>query len=76
MIGSDRFARLMTGSRMLVGDGCRRSGLVKAMILECRYCAFEPEDQLSTPVRCPKCHGCSWNRYPRPGQILMSVDRN
>jgi predicted Zn-ribbon and HTH transcriptional regulator len=63
-------------ARLLVGSGCRRSGPVLPMILECSQCAFEPADQVSPPARCPKCHGSSWIRYPRRGALLLNASRN
>ena len=43
--------------------------------LECTRCGFEPEDQYSQSQRCPKCHGFSWRRVPRPGGLLAAVSR-
>ncbi len=43
--------------------------------LQCRCCGFEPEQSITAPRICPKCHGKSWERYTRPGSILDNADR-
>lgn len=44
-------------------------------ILQCSSCGFEPEDMVSPPHTCPKCHGHSWERFARPGSILANAER-
>jgi predicted Zn-ribbon and HTH transcriptional regulator len=44
--------------------------------LQCRACGFEPEDVVTPPRLCPKCHGKSWERYARPGSILDNALRS
>jgi Zn finger protein HypA/HybF involved in hydrogenase expression len=43
--------------------------------LQCRCCGFEPENAVSAPKHCPKCHSNSWERYARPGSILDNARR-
>lgn len=43
--------------------------------LQCRSCGFEPEEAVTPPRLCPKCHGESWERYARPGSILDNAGR-
>ena len=43
--------------------------------IQCRCCGFEPEDAVTAPRLCPKCHGNSWERYTRPGSILDNANR-
>jgi rubrerythrin len=43
--------------------------------LQCRCCGFEPEDVVSAPTVCPKCHSKSWERFARPGSILDNATR-
>jgi predicted Zn-ribbon and HTH transcriptional regulator len=76
MIHGDRFAQMMDRRRILLGDGCRRSGPLLPHILECSQCAFEPPDQITPPAKCPKCHGSAWIRYPRRTALLFNADRN
>jgi hypothetical protein len=50
----------------------------KVMIfqLQCRCCGFEPEDVVTPPRNCPKCHGTSWERFAKPGSILDNANRH
>lgn len=43
--------------------------------LQCRSCGFEPEDVVTPPRVCPKCHSESWERFARPGSILGNANR-
>lgn len=43
--------------------------------LQCRQCGFEPDEAVTAPRLCPKCHGKSWERFTRPGGILDNADR-
>lgn len=43
--------------------------------VQCRMCSFEPEDVLSPPRVCPKCHSQSWERFARPGSLLQNANR-
>jgi hypothetical protein len=44
--------------------------------LQCRSCGYEPEGAVTAPRICPKCHGETWERYPRPGSILDNAERH
>ncbi len=48
---------------------------VKVFQLQCRQCGFEPDDPVTTPKLCPKCHSQSWERFTRPGSILNNAER-
>jgi hypothetical protein len=48
---------------------------VAVVIVQCRCCGFEPDEAVVPPPICPKCHGRSWERIPRPGGILKNADR-
>jgi len=41
--------------------------------LQCRSCGFEPDDVVTIPRACPKCHAQSWERFTRPGSILENA---
>ena len=43
--------------------------------LQCRGCGHEPENIVTPPRLCPKCHGESWERFARPGSILDNAIR-
>ncbi len=43
--------------------------------LQCRSCGFEPEDVVVPPDMCPKCHAKSWERFAKPGSILVNAER-
>ena len=43
--------------------------------LACRSCGFTPENVVTPPRVCPKCHGESWERFAMPGSILKNADR-
>jgi hypothetical protein len=43
--------------------------------MQCRACGFEPEDVVTAPRLCPKCHGEAWERFARPGSILDNATR-
>jgi len=44
--------------------------------LECRSCGYEPDDVVTAPRLCPKCHANSWERTTRPGSILENANRD
>jgi hypothetical protein len=44
--------------------------------LQCRMCGFEPDDAVTPPRRCPKCHGSAWERFAFPRAMLMVADRD
>jgi Zn finger protein HypA/HybF involved in hydrogenase expression len=48
---------------------------VAIFVLQCRSCGFEPENVVSAPRLCPKCHSQSWERFTRPGSILENANR-
>lgn len=60
-------------------DCDRKSGPFKRMPtspirIECRTCAFEPEDQLELPrTPCPKCRSNAWRRSFPPGALLLGA---
>lgn len=44
---------------------------VRAYIIQCRVCGFDPEDQSGFPKgRCPKCNADAWERLYKPGYYL------
>lgn len=43
--------------------------------MQCRSCGFEPEQAVTAPRICPKCHAKSWERFARPGSILANAAR-
>ena len=43
--------------------------------LQCRCCGYEPEDTVTAPKVCPKCHGETFERFARPGSILENANR-
>ena len=43
--------------------------------LQCRCCGYEPENVVSAPKVCPKCHGETFERFARPGSILENANR-
>jgi rubrerythrin len=43
--------------------------------LQCRSCGFEPDDVVTAPRVCPKCHSESWERFAKPGSILANAKR-
>jgi hypothetical protein len=43
--------------------------------LQCRSCGFEPEDAITRPRRCPKCHGSAWERFAFPRSLLTTAER-
>jgi uncharacterized OB-fold protein len=43
--------------------------------VQCRSCGFEPEQVVTPPRMCPKCHGTSWERFAKPGSILNNAER-
>jgi hypothetical protein len=43
--------------------------------MQCRSCGYEPDDVVTVPKLCPKCHGESWERFARPGSILDNANR-
>ena len=72
-IGMDRFAS--TGHFATYDPFLRSPERVAVFQLQCRSCGFEPEDVVVAPRLCPKCHGESWERFARPGSILMNANR-
>lgn len=44
--------------------------------IQCRSCGYEPEDVVTPPQVCPKCHSKSWERFARPGSILDNAMRS
>ena len=48
---------------------------VQIFQLQCRSCGFEPDDPVTAPRLCPKCHGESWERFAKPGSILENANR-
>jgi len=48
---------------------------VAIFTLQCGRCGYEPDDVVSVPHACPKCHGDTWERFVRPGSILENADR-
>ena len=58
-------------------DPCQHGASQRVMVfqLQCRSCGFEPEDVVSAPRLCPKCHSAAWERFTRPGSILDNADR-
>lgn len=43
--------------------------------VQCHACGYEPEDVVTPPRVCPKCHGESWDRFAKPGSILDNANR-
>ncbi len=72
-IGMDRFAS--TGHFATYDPFQRSVERVAVFQLQCRSCGFEPEDVVVAPKLCPKCHGESFERFARPGSILMNANR-
>jgi hypothetical protein len=48
---------------------------VEVVKVQCRCCGFEPEDVITPPRNCPKCHSRSWERFAKPGGTLLCADR-
>ncbi len=48
---------------------------LKVFELQCHSCGFTPENTVTPPRLCPKCHGNAWERFARPGSILSNADR-
>jgi predicted Zn-ribbon and HTH transcriptional regulator len=73
-IGMERFAS--TG-HFATYDPFAATASARVMVfqLQCRRCGFEPEDAVTAPKFCPKCHGESWERFARPGSILENANR-
>ncbi|HEY7089859.1 MAG TPA: hypothetical protein VH518_17305 [Tepidisphaeraceae bacterium] len=44
-------------------------------VVQCRLCGFEPEETVVPPRLCPKCHGQSWERFAKPGSLLINAER-
>ena len=59
--------RAMRGNRV---DWSTRD-LRPVYVTECHYCGFRPADP---PRICPKCHGSTWDRFPRPGSLLERAE--
>jgi Zn finger protein HypA/HybF involved in hydrogenase expression len=51
-------------------------GRVAIFQLQCHSCGYEPDESVTAPRLCPKCHGKTWERYARPGSILNNADRH
>ena len=43
--------------------------------VQCGTCGHEPEDPMSPPRKCPKCHERHWERFTLPGSILDNAER-
>lgn len=52
----------------------RREARPAMFLMQCRACGFQPDNEIVPPNVCPKCHGSSWERMPRPGSILEFAD--
>ena len=48
---------------------------VEVVKVQCRCCGFEPEDAVTPPRICPKCHSRAWERFAKPGGTLHYADR-
>ena len=59
-----------TGHLASYDPGRRVLAPAEAVVLQCRYCGFEPADVVIPPKCCPKCYGGSWERFGRAGNIL------
>jgi hypothetical protein len=72
-ISMERFG---SEGRFATYDPCT-AGVARTAIfqLQCRCCGFEPENVLTPPRLCPKCHSESWERFARPGSILENANR-
>jgi rubrerythrin len=55
-----------------VNSSSQRSAIFQ---LQCRSCGYEPEDVVTAPRLCPKCHSKAWERFARPGSILDNAAR-
>ena len=53
-------------------QGTQRAAM---FVIQCRLCGFEPEDAVVAPPVCPKCHGQSWERFAKPGSLLVNAER-
>jgi hypothetical protein len=53
----------------------RNISRIAIFTLQCRNCGFEPENAVTAPKHCPKCHGESFERFARPGSILENANR-
>lgn len=71
-IGMDRFA---SEGHFATYDPFKAPERAMIFQVQCRSCGFEPEDVVVPPRCCPKCHGESWERYAKPGSILVNADR-
>jgi hypothetical protein len=68
--------QLMTGKGLTRFDPYQTAvGRTTVFSVQCRMCSYEPEHPLHPPKICPKCHGQSWERYARPGSILINAER-
>ena len=73
-ISMDRFAaegRFATYDPFAAAGNSR----VAVFTLQCRQCGYEPDDTVTAPKICPKCHGDAWERFARPGSILENAER-
>ena len=52
--------------------GRRSLQLRTSYVTECHYCGFQVDEP---PRVCPKCHGSTWDRFPRPGSLLGRAER-
>jgi hypothetical protein len=72
-ISMDRFA---SQGQFETYDPYRAVPQMTAMFtLQCRSCGYEPDDVVTAPRLCPKCHANSWERFTRPGSILENASR-
>jgi hypothetical protein len=64
-----------TGHFLTYDAFAAQSAKVDMFNLQCASCGFEPENCVTPPKLCPKCHGTAWERYARPGSILDNAKR-
>ena len=53
----------------------RAANRIQIFQIQCRNCGFEPDNAITPPRLCPKCHGEAWERFARPGSILTNANR-
>ena len=51
--------------------GRRSTQLRTSYVTECHYCGFQVDEP---PRVCPKCHGSTWDRFPRPGSLVARTE--
>lgn len=72
-ISMDRFA---SEGAFATYDPFRSTHRIQIFQLQCRSCGFDPDNTITPPRLCPKCHGESWERFARPGSILSNATRD